>query len=349
VPICGACGRESPEGFGFCPSCGAPLVEPEPERRKLVTLLFCDVSGSTAMGERVDAESVRELMFRYFHSMRDAIERHGGTVEKFIGDAVMAAFGVPVSHEDDALRAVRAAAEMQHRVVDLNEELRRRVGTTIALRIGVHTGEVVAGDAALDRETFVTGDAVNTAARLEQAASPGEVLIGQPTLRLVRDAVEVEAIEPLSAKGKAEPLPAYRLIRVHALSPGRARRFGGVLVGRRSELTLLGDVLEDVANGACRLTSVVGEAGVGKSRLVQEIVREADALVLEGRCLAYGDGITYWALAEIVRAAAGIHDETTAEEAQRRVVRLVGDQNVASPLALALGIGEGTASPETIA
>ena len=137
MPICGACGRESPEGFGFCPGCGAPLAAPEPERRKLATLLFCDVSGSTAMGERVDAESVRELMFRYFHSMRDAIERHGGTVEKFVGDAVMAVFGVPLAHEDDALRAVRAAWEMQERVVGLNEELERRVGSTIALRIGV--------------------------------------------------------------------------------------------------------------------------------------------------------------------------------------------------------------------
>ena len=349
MPSCGACGRESPEGFGFCPGCGAALAPAAPERRKIATLLFCDVSGSTAMGERVDAESVRELMFRYFHSMREAIERHGGTVEKFVGDAVMAVFGVPVGHEDDALRAVRAAWEMQQRVVGLNEELRRRVGSTIALRIGVHTGEVVAGDAS-GRETFVTGDAVNTAARLEQAALPGEVLIGEPTLRLVRDAVEVQAVEPLAAKGKSEPVPAYRLIAVRSLAPGRARRLGGLLVGRADELAVLRRELENAAaTGRCGLVTVVGEPGVGKSRLVQELVRHADARVLEGRCLSYGEGITYWPLAEIVRAAAEIHDETSAGEARERIAELAGEQAVASPLQVAVGLAEGTASPETIA
>ena len=348
MPICSACGRESPEGFGFCPACGAPLLEPEPERRKLATLLFCDVSGSTALGERVDAESVRELMFRYFHEMRDAIERHGGTVEKFVGDAVMAVFGVPVSHEDDALRAVRAAAEMQDRVVGLNDELVRRVGSTIALRIGVHTGEVVAGDAS-SRETFVTGDAVNTAARLEQAASPGEVLIGEPTFRLVRDAVDTEAVTPLKAKGKAEPVAAYRLLAVRSLAPGRARRFGGLLVGRREELAVLRSAFVDAASGSCRLVSVIGEAGVGKSRLVRELMQTADAIVLEGRCLPYGEGITYWPLAEIVRSAAEIHDETSGDAARARLRELAPEPAVASPLELVLGLGEGTASPETIA
>jgi len=348
VPICGACGRESPEGFGFCPVCGAALAEPEPERRKLATLLFCDVSGSTAMGERVDAESVREIMFRYFHSMRDAIERHGGTVEKFVGDAVMAVFGVPLAHEDDALRAVRAAWEMQERVVELNDEFERRVGSTIALRIGVYTGEVVAGDASA-RETFVTGDAVNTAARLEQAAAPGEVLIGGPTLRLVRDAVDVEAVTSLAAKGKSEPVPAYRLRAVRSLAPGRARRTGGPLVGREDELAELRRALDASSGGACFLVTVVGEAGVGKSRLVRTLVRSAPALVFEGRCLAYGEGITYWPLAEILRTAAGIHDETSVGEARERVASLAGETSVASPLQLALGLGDGTASPETIA
>jgi class 3 adenylate cyclase len=192
--------------------CGSPLGEEEPERRKPATLLFCDLSGSTAMGERVDAESVRELMFRYFHEMRSAVERHGGTVEKFIGDAVMAVFGVPEVHEDDALRAVRAAAEMRQRLASLNEELERRFGTRLALRIGLNTGEVVAGDSS-SRQALVTGDAVNVAARLEQAAGPDEILLGEPTYRLVRDAVSVAAVQPLRAKGKSDPLPAYRLLR----------------------------------------------------------------------------------------------------------------------------------------
>ena len=347
MPTCGACGRESPESFGFCPACGAPLSTPIPERRKLATLLFCDVSGSTAMGERVDAESVRELMFRYFHTMRDAIERHGGTVEKFVGDAVMAVFGVPVAHEDDALRAVRAAWEMQQQVVGLNEELLRRVGSTIALRIGVHTGEVVAGDSST-RETFVTGDAVNTAARLEQAASPGEVLIGESTFRLVRDAVDVDSVDPVSAKGKAEPVPAYRLRAVRSLAVGRERRHGGTLVGRRRELAVLRAELEQAA-GACRMATVIGEPGVGKSRLVKELLSGSDALVLEGRCLSYGEGITYWPLAEIMRTAAGIHDESSVADAREQLAALARDTSIATPLELALGLGEGTASPETIA
>ncbi len=185
VLVCPQCGQENPDGFRLCGMCGTALEAPAPERRKLATLLFCDMSGSTAMGERLDAEAVRELMFKYFHEMRGAIERHGGTVEKFVGDAVMAVFGVPTAHEDDALRAVRAAWEMQQRLVALNEELARRYGSTIALRIGVNTGEVVAGDVGT-RQALVTGhaalvtDAVNVAARLEQTAAPGEILVGEP-------------------------------------------------------------------------------------------------------------------------------------------------------------------------
>ena len=169
---CPNCGRENPDGFRHCGYCGAGLTRPAVERRKLATLVFCDLSGSTALGERVDPESVQELMRSYFDEMRAALERHGGTVEKFIGDAVVAVFGVPEAHEDDALRACRAALEMQARLAVLNEELERRFGTPIAVRIGVNTGEVVAGDAS-SRETFVTGDAVNVAARLEQAAGAG--------------------------------------------------------------------------------------------------------------------------------------------------------------------------------
>src|SRR5919204_703365 len=176
--VCPSCSNELPGEFPFCPFCGAPLALPAPERRKLATLLFCDMSGSTALGERVDAESVRELMFQYFHEMRGAIERHGGTVEKFVGDEVMAVFGVPVVHEDDALRAVRAASEMRDRLVKLNAELEGTWGVRLQVRIGVNTGEVVAGDPKTG-STFVTGEAVVLGKRLQQAAAPDEILIGK--------------------------------------------------------------------------------------------------------------------------------------------------------------------------
>ena len=310
MPLCPNCGQENPEQARFCFACATPLEPAAPERRKLATMLFCDMSGSTAMGERVDAESVREMMFSYFHEMRGAIERHGGTVEKFIGDAVMAVFGVPTAHEDDALRACRAASEMQERLATLNEQLERRYGSTIALRIGVNTGEVVAGDASV-RQALVTGDAVNVAARLEQTAEPGQILIGEPTFRLVRDAVSAEPVEPLELKGKSEPLPAYRLTGVEPAAPARARRLDTPIVGREDELVLLHRKLEEAAAGEPALATIVGEPGVGKSRLAAELIADAQVefRILEGRCLQYGEGITYWPIAEIVRQAAGIRDE----------------------------------------
>ena len=345
---CPACGQENPDGFRVCGMCGSALEAPAPERRKLATLLFCDMSGSTAMGERVDAESVREMMFSYFHEMRGAIERHGGTVEKFIGDAVMAVFGVPTAHEDDALRAVRAASEMQERLGDLNAELERRYGSTIALRIGLNTGEVVAGDATA-RQALVTGDAVNIAARLEQAAEPGQILIGEPTFHLVRDAVSAEAVEPLELKGKSQPLPAYRLTRVHGAAPARARRLDMPMVGRAEELALLQDRLAKAASGRPTLVTVLGEPGVGKSRLAAELIASAQGFqVLSGRCLEYGEGITYWPIAEIVRQAAGIRDEHSREAALQRIEALVpGD--VAVVVAQAIGVAEGNASTQEIA
>ncbi len=335
--------------------CGSPLGEEEPERRKPVTLLFCDLSGSTAMGERVDAESVRELMFRYFHEMRSAVERHGGTVEKFIGDAVMAVFGVPEVHEDDALRAVRAAAEMRQRLASLNEELERRFGTRLALRIGLNTGEVVAGDSS-SRQALVTGDAVNVAARLEQAAGPDEILLGEPTYRLVRDAVSVAAVQPLRAKGKSDPLPAYRLLGLIGDAPARPRRLQRRIVGRNAEFRALERAFSGVVSGRrCTMVTIVGQPGVGKSRLAEEFVSlvAGDANVLGGRCLAYGEGVTFWALAEIVRQAAGIRDEDTQERVRARLLQLVeGEEDsvlIAERVAQAIGLTSGTASAHEIA
>src|SRR5436190_6854431 len=205
--ICASCGAENREGARFCDSCGAALTETAParEQRKVVTVLFCDVTGSTALGERIDPESLRQVMSRYFETAKAIVERHGGSVEKFIGDAVMAVFGVPSVHEDDALRAVRAADELRGSLGGLNDELERSYGTRLELRMGVNTGEVVTGT----EERLATGDAVNVAARLEQAAEPGEILLGEETYRLVRDAVEAEDVAPVAAKGKAEPLTAH--------------------------------------------------------------------------------------------------------------------------------------------
>src|ERR687883_184037 len=185
MPTCPVCGTDNPEGFRFCGQCGTVLLAATPERRKTATILFCDVSGSTALGERLETEAVREVMLRYFDEMRAALERHSGFVEKFIGDAVMAVFGVPVAHEDDALRAVRAAVDMLARLEELNDEFEGRFGSRIGLRIGINTGEVVAGDVSAG-ETFVSGDPVNVAARLEQTAAVGEVLLGELTWRPAR-------------------------------------------------------------------------------------------------------------------------------------------------------------------
>jgi class 3 adenylate cyclase/tetratricopeptide (TPR) repeat protein len=318
-------------------------------------MLFCDVTGSTAMGERLDPEAVRELMFQYFHRMRSAIERHGGTVEKFVGDAVMAVFGVPMAHEDDPLRAVRAAAEMRDVLDSLNEELEERFGSRISVRIGVETGEVVAGSPAT-RETFVTGDPVNVAARLEQAAAPGEILIGESTLRLVRDAVTSEPVVSVLARGKAFPVEAHRLLEVVPAAPATVPRLDVELVGRGHELAHLDGIFKAMsAARSCRVATIVGEPGVGKSRLAEEVIARsgAAAAILHGRCLPYGDGITYWPLVEAVREAAGIRDQDAVDVARSRVAAtLAGSAQadlVAEQVARAIGLTGAETSAERIA
>ncbi len=228
---CTNCGEENPPKFRLCGFCGTPLqaAAPAHEVRKLVSILFCDLKGSTSLGEALDPESLREVMNRYFEVMSAAITRHGGTIEKYIGDAVMAVFGLPRVHEDDALRAVRAAQAMQDGLRELNVELERSYGVTLANRIGVNSGDVVAGDATTNQR-LVTGDPVNVAARLEQAAGDTETLIGALTYRLVANAVVVEEVEPLTLKGKAAPVAAYRLVDVRA--PNGDRPAAHELVGR---------------------------------------------------------------------------------------------------------------------
>jgi class 3 adenylate cyclase/tetratricopeptide (TPR) repeat protein len=278
--------------------------------RKTVTVLFADVTGSTALGEQLDPESLRHVMARYFDVARTSLERHGGTVEKFIGDAVMAVFGVPTVHEDDALRALRAAADLREALAALNEELGDDYGVSLEVRVGANTGEVVTGT----EERLATGDAVNVAARLEQAARPGEILVGERTYGLARGAVEAEAVEPLALKGKSNPVQAFRLVRVVEGAPAFERRLDSRLVGRGNELGRLQAAFEEAVSAReCRLVTLLGPPGIGKSRLARELAAKLidDATVLVGRCLPYGEGITYWPLIEIFREL-GAEEELTA-------------------------------------
>ncbi len=321
MPICASCGRAVEGDFAFCPHCGAELAAAPAarEQRKVVTVLFCDVTGSTALGESTDPEAVRALLARYFERMKAIVESHGGSVEKFIGDAVMAVFGVPHVHEDDALRAVRAASEMRDALPELGLEA----------RIGVSTGEVVTGT----EERLATGDAVNVAARLEQAAQPGEILLGSGTLRLVREAVKSEAVEPLGLKGKAEPVAAARLLAV----TGETRpSHQGPMVARETELNRLRDAFEQATRDrSCQLFTVLGAAGVGKSRLAHEFLNGVDAMLVSGRCLSYGEGITYWPVVEVLRQ----FDELPHDPSAAAALRSLLDENEQETLAEAIAWG----------
>jgi len=315
---CAACGLQNPEGFRFCGACGsrlsAPSVKPH-EVRKTVTVVFVDLVGSTELGERLDPEPLRELVLRYYQHAASVLTRHGGTVAKFIGDAVMALFGIPVIHEDDALRAVRAAAELNAALAELNAELWAAYGVRLGVRTGVNTGEVVAGNAVWGQDVAV-GDAVNVAARLEQAAQAGEVLLGEDTYRLVRDAVVVDPVTPLTLKGKSLPVAAFRLLSVHPGAAGRAQRLHIPVVGRADELATLNATFEHaVATRTCQLATVLGSAGVGKSRLVHEFLAMVGmrATVLHGRCLDYGEGITFWPVTEMLREAMAADGEGRAD------------------------------------
>ena len=328
--ICPSCGSENRDGARFCDSCAAALTAPTlpREQRKTVTVLFCDVAGSTALGERLDPEALRLILARYFERMKAIVEYHGGTVEKFIGDAVMAVFGVPVLHEDDALRALRAALEMRDAFPELG----------IQGRIGVTTGEVVTGT----EERLATGDAVNVAARLEQAAQPGEILIGDETYRLTRDAAVVDVLEPRALKGKAGPVAAHRLISVHG-AEGFLRNTSGTMVGRSREQRQLASVWErTTSERACQLFTVLGAAGVGKSRLAAEFLASLDdTLVVRGRCLPYGEGITYWPVVEIVKQLPEVDLDPVAAET---ISALLGNQKLVPRARDRLGVPQATRS-----
>jgi class 3 adenylate cyclase/tetratricopeptide (TPR) repeat protein len=315
VIACKLCGEENADKARFCNACGERLEEQSAEQfRRRVTVLFSDVVDSTGLGERVDPETLHHILTDYFEGVKPVVERHGGTLAKFIGDAVMAVFGLTELHEDDALRAVRAAVEMRETLTHLNEAFEQRYGVALATRTGINTG-TVAGVGIAPGRNFVSGDTANTAARLQQDAGPGEIVLGESTFRLVRESVATEPLE-LELKGKRQAIVAHRLISVAERSDV-APRIQAPLIGRRDALAQLEWALERaVAERSCRLISVLGAPGIGKSRLVHEFVISLaeDTTVLRGRCLPYGEGITFWPLGEMVKQACPISETDGPDE-----------------------------------
>ena len=323
VLICPNCGQENPEGARFCNACAAPLAddtETRLEERKVVTVLFADLVGFTSRAERMDPEEVRSLLRPYHARLRDELERFGGTVEKFIGDAVMAVFGAPVAHEDDAERAVRAALAIRDWILDEQVELQ--------LRIGVNTGQALVslGARPEEGEGMVAGDVVNTAARLQSSAPINGVLVGESTWRATRDTVDYRSAEAVQAKGKSEPVEAWEAIEPRArVGVDISARLRTPLVGRRRELDTLVDIFERARSSrSAQLVTLVGEPGIGKSRLVYELFQavERDPELVywrQGRSLPYGEGVSFWALGEMVKAHAGILETDSEDEAQRKL------------------------------
>ncbi|MDX6591517.1 MAG: hypothetical protein QOJ13_713 [Gaiellales bacterium] len=333
--ICHACGHENRNGARYCEQCANALgAAPAPHARKTVTALFCDIVGSTALAERHDPEELRPVMERYFGAMRTAVERHGGQVQKFIGDAVVAVFGVPVAHEDDARRAIAAGLEMQRCMASLRE------GSSIPLeaRIGITTGEVIVSADG----TPIIGDAMNTASRLQSAAAPGEILVGDSTWRLTRRDIALEAIDAVHAKGKAEPVAAWRVVGAHPTTARTSTDF----VGRERPLRMLVEALDDaIVARAPVLATVLAPPGVGKSRLAAAFSAtvRSRALVLTGQTPAYGDGVTFAPLVDLLGQTAGRAAESAEAVAAALRAKLMSQDDgtvVADRLAQILGVGE---------
>jgi class 3 adenylate cyclase/tetratricopeptide (TPR) repeat protein len=339
---CPSCGEAVAPGLAFCTSCGARLggaasTAPAREERKVVTVLFCDLVGFTSRAERLDPEDVRRVLSPFYARLRAELERFGGTVEKFIGDAVMALFGAPVAHEDDPERAVRAALAIRDAVAGLNEE---NPGLDLQVRIAVNTGEamIALGARPSEGEGMAAGDVVNTAARMQSAAPVGGILVGEATYRATRQAIEYREAEPMVAKGKAEPVPVWEALAARwRFGVDVAQLGGSELVGRGEELDLLRDALNrSRRERASQLVTLVGEPGIGKSRLVYELFKHVEAepgLITywrQGRSLPYGDGVTFWALAEMAKSHAGILETDSAEAADAKlrdaVAEVIADQ-----------------------
>jgi class 3 adenylate cyclase/tetratricopeptide (TPR) repeat protein len=347
APSCPSCGAENPPGAKFCIESGSsltaapaapaeapapdePAPEAPPEERRMATVLFADLSGYTAVAEQMDPEAVKSLIDRALRRLGQEVFRHGGRVDKYIGDNVMAVFGAPVAHEDDPERAVRAALAMQAAMGEINEGIATPSGVGFELRVGVNSGEVLAGQ--VGDEYTVIGDAVNVASRLQSAARPGSVTVGEGTFRLTRESIAYEALEPLDLKGKSEPVPAWEATTV--LAPSATRRVARAetpLIGRDDETALMESLFERVVReGRPHLVTLIGQAGVGKSRLIRDVMasvasRAEQPAIREGHCLAYGAGIAYWALAEVIREQFEIVDTDDSEVAWSKLRRGIED------------------------
>ncbi|HUG48852.1 MAG TPA: adenylate/guanylate cyclase domain-containing protein, partial [Candidatus Limnocylindria bacterium] len=340
---CSNCGSTNEPEARFCGNCGQPIgAQSANDRdtgaqaghaaaaeRRLVSVMFADLVGFTPFAEERDAEEVRDTLQRYFDIARTVVERYGGTIEKFIGDAVMAVWGTPTAHEDDAERAVRAALDL----VDGVETL----GSGIGARAGILTGEAAVSPAATD-QGLLAGDLVNTAARLQSVAPPGGVLVGESTMRAASAALAFEAAGEQALKGKQAPVPAWRALRVVAQrrGAGRTEALETPFVGRQEEFRLLRELLHlGARDPRPRLVSVTGPAGIGKSRLAWELEKYIDGVVEpiywhHGRCPAYGEGITFWALGEMIRGRARLAESDDADTTRRRLIETV-DEYVAEP------------------
>jgi class 3 adenylate cyclase/tetratricopeptide (TPR) repeat protein len=344
---CPSCGEAAPPEARFCMACGAQLdgaaavesgtttasgaPEQPMEERRQVTVLFADVSGYTAIAERMDPEAVKTMISGVMRRLEEEVERYCGTVDKYIGDNVMALFGAPVAHEDDAERAVRAGLGMQASMPEINERLEARYGVSLALRVGVNTGEVLAG--AVGDAYTVTGDTVNVASRLQTAGEPGSVLVGERTYRATAEMIAYRPLGALDLKGKSEPVPAWEAVEPIAAQPSRRApsRRETPLIGRADELALLRSIYGRVAReGRPHLVTLIGQAGVGKSRLLRESMsmlsdQQPEPVVREGRCLPYGSSIVFWPLAEVVRGECGIVDGDDAEVAWGKLSTHLGE------------------------
>jgi class 3 adenylate cyclase/tetratricopeptide (TPR) repeat protein len=371
TPVCPSCGAKNPAGAKFCIECGTDLAaapgaapaaapaEAPPEERRQATILFADLSGYTAAAERMDPEAVKALVDRTLRRLGEEIERFGGSIDKFIGDNVMGVFGAPTAHEDDPERAVRAGLAMQDAMGGANRESRSKYGVEFSLRVGINSGEVMAG-AVGDRYT-VMGDPVNVAARLQAAGRPDSVTVGEPTYRATGGAIAYERLEPLTLKGKEEPVPAWEATSVLSeprRGPGRAQT---PLIGREEEAGLLASLVERVeGEGRPHLVTVVGQAGVGKSRLLRELMSDLGSAdepptVRRGQCPPYGTGIAYWALAEVLNDEFEIRDTDTPEAAWEKLrtgvsqlMSELGDASAGDRNAALLAIPLGLEPPEEL-
>jgi class 3 adenylate cyclase/tetratricopeptide (TPR) repeat protein len=346
MATCPNCETDLAEGAKFCPECGRPVGRLSSQEFRIVTVVFCDVVKSTELERELDPQPMQRLLARYGEAVRRALGGRGASVGKRHGDGFMAAFGVPELHEDDALRAVRAAAELRAVLDELAKEVRQQRGLEFHVRLGINTGNVLVVRDADTLEEELTGTPVNLAKRFEEAAAAGEILLGEETYRLVADAVKAEPAGPLTVKGATEPQEVWRLLEVLPDRVGRTRRAMAPMVGRGREQELLLRLFQRAAaEGTCHLVTVLGSAGVGKSRLVDEFVGGLgnQAAVLRGHCPAFGDSVTMWPMVEVVRQAAGITSDESPGDARAKLAELVGAEEratlVTERIAQLLGFG----------